>query len=407
MMPTKSILVVVLIGFLVGACSPATPLSVTEFVPTQTLSVSNTSIPTSLPTPTNLPDPWEASKNCVTEYPNQPENIQLEGVAVLRSLSSTVTGLNLSLQNLKDASTKAIDTANQSVWDVAVSPGRNVLAYSWFNDSTSKWEVVLVSSSGNPTEVTWSSDKEFSFRNWLNDHQLLILQDANYVIADPSQDSQVSYSPQNFPEFNLYHSDYFVSFDPLLSKVIYRNGKINVFDLNKKVILSHIKDGYDRTPIVSWRPFGDQAAIVTTISLEQSLNGLPDEIFILENDGQIRQLTHLFENFGLPLSIDTISWSPDGSKIAFWLHDKEANTTLMVTDYETGKSVNYCITNNSGASFPISVSAPIWSPDGKYLMVENRYANDKNRVLIVELSTNSAFPIAENASPVGWMVEKP
>jgi hypothetical protein len=68
--------------------------------------------------------------------------------------------------------------------------------------------------------------------------------------------------------------------------------------------------------------------------------------------------------------------------------------------------VNYCISNILDTSFTIGVSKPIWSPDGKYLMVENRYATDKNKVLIIDFSTNSAFPIAENASPVGWMEEE-
>jgi hypothetical protein len=36
-------------------------------------------------------------------------------------------------------------------------------------------------------------------------------------------------------------------------------------------------------------------------------------------------------------------------------------------------------------------------------MVENRYATGRNKVLVVDLSNNSAFPKAENASPVGWM----
>lgn len=115
----------------------------------------------------------------------------------------------------------------------------------------------------------------------------------------------------------------------------------------------------------------------------------------------------MFEDFGLPLPIDSISWSPNGSKIAFWLPDKEGNTTLMVTEYATGNTVNYCILNVLSAPYPIDVSKPIWSPDGKYLMVESRYTTDKNKVLIVDLATNSAFPIAENASPVGWISEKP
>lgn len=405
-MRAKSILEVLLVVLFVGACSPATPLSTEGSVPTQILSVSKTSIPISSPAATSLPDAWETSKNCVTEYPKQPDEIQLEGVAVLRSLSSTVFSLNLSLQNLKDDSLMVIDIVNQSVWDVDVSPDGTTLAYSWFNDATSKWELVLVDSRGHFQGVAWSSEQDFGFQGWLNNKQL-VFRDSQYVVIDPNQNSQVSYSFQDFPEFNLYHSDYYVFFDPLLSKAIYRNGKINILDLSSKTIISQIEDGYDRTPIVDWHPSGEKAAVVSSTTVEQNLHVLPDEIFVLEKDGQIKQLTHLYNAFGLPLTIDSISWSPDGRKIAFWLHDKEANTTLMVTDFVTGNTINYCILNVLRASYPISVSRPIWSPDGKYLMVENRYTTNETKVLIIDLSTNIAFPIAENASPVGWMIEEP
>lgn len=117
-----------------------------------------------------------------------------------------------------------------------------------------------------------------------------------------------------------------------------------------------------------------------------------------------RQLTHLFDTFGFALPINTLSWSPDGDEIAFWLYDDHGNNTLMVVDYETGDRVNYCIQNVAIASFPTGVSAPIWSPDGKCLLVENRYAADKNKRLVVNISNNNAFPVAENTSPVDWVV---
>jgi hypothetical protein len=37
-------------------------------------------------------------------------------------------------------------------------------------------------------------------------------------------------------------------------------------------------------------------------------------------------------------------------------------------------------------------------------MVENRYATDKNKLFVVDLLSKLAFPIAENANPIDWMV---
>ena len=408
-MKTKSILEVLFVIFILGACAPVTPSSATERVPVQTLSVSNTSQPTPVPTATNLAANWDSSKNCVTEYHQQPEENQLEGVAVLRSLSSTVIGMELSLLDLKDGTSRSIDTANQPVDTVAVSPDRHTLAYLWFNNTTAKWELVLIDSAGDLQKVAWSSKKGFFFQNWLNDHQFVIRQDSKYFVFDPYQDSQARISPSDFPEFNSDDLKSLLSFDPLLSKVIYKSStEINVLDLDSNIVRTRLKDKYDRVLIVEWLYSGERAAIVATVSPEQKLDsfGLPDEIFIVEKDGQVRQLTHLFDTFRLPLTIDNLSWSPNGSQIAFWLHDREGNTTLMVTDAETGNTVNHCIINIRGAFSSHPVSAPIWSPDGKYVMVENRYASDKNKVLVVDLFNNRAFPIAENAIPTGWMGKK-
>lgn len=409
MKPKLLISTTLLLLFIVGCVSSLRPTSSpsTALTPSPVLTPTATNVPvissTPPPTATNLTANWETSRNCVNEYATQPEGIKLEGVVALRSLSGTVLALELSLLDLKDGASKNIDTSNQPADDVDVSPDRHTLAYTWFNNTTSQWELVLVGSAGSLRKVAWSSDEEFGFQGWLNDYQLVIVQDSEYIVIDSNQDSQLSFSPNDFPDFNLYSSDFFVTFDPFLSRAIYRDGQTNVLDLKTNAVIAQIKDGYDRTPIVDWRPSAEQAAVVASLPLEQNTNGLPDEIFIVENDGEVRQLTHLYDTFGRILTIDSLSWSPDGKKIAFWLYDGQGNDTLMVADYVTGDAINYCVLNVTQTHFPIGLSAPIWSPNGKYLLVESRYAIDKNKLLVVDISNKIAFPIAENANPVGWM----
>jgi hypothetical protein len=150
-----------LIVAVIVACGVASPVPRVISSPTNFPSLSPTIVPpinTSLPTVTNLAANWESSKSCVTEYPQQPEGNQLEGVSVLRSLSGTVLSLNRSLLDLKNGASKVVDTANQSVWDVDVSPDGHTLAYSWFNDATSKWELVVVDSVERFQKVAWSSE---------------------------------------------------------------------------------------------------------------------------------------------------------------------------------------------------------------------------------------------------------
>jgi hypothetical protein len=410
-MKTTSIPKMLVMTLMLVACATVTPFSATATVPVQTVKVfpTNTFLPTSVPTATSPLANWEAAKKCVIEYAEQPKESQLEGVAVLLSLSSTVIAGELSLLDLRDRTSTKIDTSSQPVDVLDVSPDRHTLAYTWFNHSTERWELVFIDSAGDRQKVAWSSKQGFFFQDWLNNHQLLLRQESEYLIVDPYQQSQISISPSDFPDFNSWDLKSFLSFDPSLSKVIYKSSaEIKVLDLDSNTVITRLIDGIDRILIVRWLFPDNRAAVIATISPEAKLNsfGLPNEIFILDENGEARQLTHLFDTFGLPLEIDSISWSPDGSKIAFWIDDTGTDTTLMVADYETGNTVNYCIANIFDSAFPSRVSAPIWSPDGKYLMVENRYATGKNKVLIVDLSNKYAFPIAENATPVGWMDAK-
>jgi hypothetical protein len=49
------------------------------------------------------------------------------------------------------------------------------------------------------------------------------------------------------------------------------------------------------------------------------------------------------------------------------------------------------------------VSAPLWSPDGKQIIVEH-LTDDSKYVVLVDITKNIAFQIAQNAYPGGWML---
>jgi Tol biopolymer transport system component len=273
-----------------------------------------------------------------------------------------------------------------------------------FNPSTLKVELTLLDARGEIQKTAWSSDKDFGFQGWVNDHQVVILQGSEFIVVDVLQNSPIRFSPLDFPDFDPSYSYFSGDFDPFMTRAFYKSGNINLFDLGTKRIITHIDDSYDRPPIVEWQPSGERAAVVGTISAAQKTYDSPDEIFVVEKDGQTRQLTHLYDNFGVVHPIHSIRWSPDGEKIAFWLYAEKGNVTLMVIDVGTGAVTNYCVSNVTTTNFSTDFSAPLWSPDGKYLLVENRYSADSSRLLVIDLLNKVAFPITENANPVGWMV---
>jgi hypothetical protein len=47
---------------------------------------------------------------------------------------------------------------------------------------------------------------------------------------------------------------------------------------------------------------------------------------------------------------------------------------------------------------------PIWSPDGRYLVVSQRDDEDEGPVILLDTVENWAAKIAEDAEPQGWVV---
>lgn len=403
MLSKKILLTVNLFFILVIGCNnnnPSQTLNPIKITETPKFTQTPVSISTSTQ-PTNI------INNCVTEYDERPKEYNtLSGVVLIRSLSAETQGLAPSLLSLRYGTTIDIDLSNQSMWEAKISPDNTTLAYKWFNDETSQWELVLIDATNSNRKVIWISKDDFSIFGWINNSQIFLFT-GEYTIVDIYQNTEGQVIPFDFPEFdafdNIHH--FYVVFDPLISKVIYKSTDINILDLDTKTIIAKIPDSYDRGIIAAWSPSGRRAAIVSS-NPEDINNIASDEIFLVNDAGQITQLTHLLESFGSGQTIDSLSWSPDEKKIAFWRHNSEGNLTLIVVDVLTGEAKNYCIKNLASNSFPVDIPAPIWSPDENILLVESRYDIDKSRLLVVDISENIAFPIAENSIPIGWMIEE-
>jgi Tol biopolymer transport system component len=154
-------------------------------------------------------------------------------------------------------------------------------------------------------------------------------------------------------------------------------------------------------------------AVVGKTVLGSAASDSGDDIFSISRDGQVSQLTHLTEHYGKLLTINPSgpSWSPDGRYIAFWLiypsHGSEWQ--LAVHDTVNQKTTAYCIVNKDASqlSYIHPLPAPIWSPDSKQLMVENRYDPTSNHILIVDLAQKLAFSVFDNMYPAGWLSPGP
>jgi Tol biopolymer transport system component len=148
-----------------------------------------------------------------------------------------------------------------------------------------------------------------------------------------------------------------------------------------------------------WLPDGSQ--FVTEASVNQGVY----EWFSVNVGGEIRQLTH-FGDYFRSVTIRGAQVSPDGQFLAFWLDvepsgEEYSGQNLAVMDLETLQVTNYCI----HGSVQGDASSPVWSPDSKYIAVEEYYATNARRTILVNpMGGWATWIVDENVFPVGWMI---
>jgi WD40 repeat protein len=98
-------------------------------------------------------------------------------------------------------------------------------------------------------------------------------------------------------------------------------------------------------------------------------------------------------------------WSPDGRFIALFyspINGASKDASLAILDTTTMELTDYCFAvEGVGISQP---SVPVWSPDGKQLLIEDWYEGWTSRVIWVDLERGIAAELADDKEVAGWML---
>ena len=375
-------------------------------VPTQMPS----EIPASLPTPSLIPsatatvdlmEKAHINETCPCFRSFIPLDIELRGIVVLDKSRDPQLGIgDAYLLNLNNNDFKKIYLQDEYAFSYAVSIDRKVLAYG-IGSRDMHFQIVISDSGGNRLKVI-PRDNDFWIRGWLNDQLLFVYPSVLNLYTGEEK----SYDPQDFPDYSptSIWTKWF-DLDPKLTRIMYAgNGGIALVDLQTKQILTTVPDNIDGTIYVAWTSDSLRVAVVGTTTRDNGITPVAEEIYVVTRDGQSKQMTHLSDYYGNTYSLYYLSWSPDDRYIAFWQKDVSAGNPewrLLVLDTETEKVTSYCALGNSVSNI---FRGPIWSPDGKQLLIENQDTKGVNRAVIIDIEKNIAFPIADDARPVGWMV---
>jgi hypothetical protein len=310
----------------------------------------------------------------------------------------------------------------QQFYYYLISPDRTELALTEGKTLPMTSEVIVLTAQAQQ-EANFTLPENWTLFDWLNDEKLLSRQirlrgeNLDLVTIDPITGEQ-GFLPSDFP--NLYSNEtlYFwgalTIFNPTASLVVYPERKgneiISVFwDVQNNKEIASIT-GLSKWP--RWAPNGSQLLIVVDHRSTPTDYG-HEEIFFFKPDGEIIRSTFFKEQFEHNL-VDLPVWSPNGRYVAFWQRTNLSSSRLAVLDTETSTVDLYCKeveafpyrmgeNNTLGyAYYQVNSAPPIWSPDNKYLLIED-YQEFRSSTYLFDLQSHSITKIADNARPVGWL----
>jgi hypothetical protein len=400
----------------------------TDIAPTRQPTATSIHISPTLTTttvPTSAPDWLETI--CPDVELTLPVNVNATGAIIL---VNRVEPYQVQLTNLETGNLITLTKAeDQSLLDFSVSLDKKWLAYNEVTlDNTGRTiisqRLVIVDSDGQQVKIIPWEDNWAHISYWLSNDRLVISLDSEapkvLLAVNPFTGERQELSPK-FPDlFDFYPEDWGYSgqtiYDPSLSYVVYpREGNSyeafgTIFEYVLWNLNGHEVVAYLPSLLVAW-----DAPIWSPDGTGFVAKGLSDikglhELFVVENNGLIRQLTD-FSSYFDTYTVDHLSWSPDGRYIAFMLISTPSSyldERLAIFDTRTKDVTLYCLQGDYlgpvNSMFREAVAPPIWAPNSQQLIIENRYAENESRVVLVDIVQGFAVQLAENMRPVGWMI---
>lgn len=430
----RKVLIFILIFPTIAGCISNTfaPATITPVAtPTFTIAEENTPTPASTLTPTPYSD-----DNCVEVQVGNLDELKTTGTIVLEDMH--YKAYTISSNTFE---TRELAKDGEFVFSIAVSPDRQLTASYLYTRNTDASSLVIIDSSG-VTQLSIPWEEEWSFiSSWLDNQRLLInvydkLSDGHpelaakefstFLVVNPFTGERALLQP-DFPEIYSHHMfPAWIGFgstvyNAKLDRVVYLKGgyfgddgffRYVLWAIDEQRILADFKIIYQEQDIPRWSPDGEKFAIALNLFDEVSNNWPAYNLYTVSRDGDVLKLTDLEKHYPW-LYIGQHSWSPDGRYIAFWLsgwteQPRPSNLfvdqILAVVDTKNNDLSIYC---GVSGKFQLNgiIPPPIWSPNGKQILIESSLPDEHSQVSLLDLNENLIVSIANDMTPVGWMIQ--
>jgi hypothetical protein len=317
-----------------------------------------------------------------------------------------------------------LDLNDNDEWieDVAEAPSKDRLAFVHFlrDEGTLARRLEVVDQTGNTLQAFEMADNWFGLAGWLDGARLIIrteraipgterhtvafpivLDTANGATFVLARDYPGMTDTVPAPDIRGYGP---VVYDPQLTRALYPVGPsmtaLAVYDLLSTTEITEIPvAGGFNPPSVAWTSDGNRFATVA-LSAESILS-----LTVFDREGLA---SNVLAEDGLLEWTEWWSfvWSPDSRQLAFVVVDSdwydstgEFRSYPAVIDASTGAMHSFQ-TYGYGIS---GLKAPIWSPDGRYLLLGSHGVDASPCSVILDVTTAESRRLPDASEPLAWI----
>lgn len=159
----------------------------------------------------------------------------------------------------------------------------------------------------------------------------------------------------------------------------------------------------------AWSPSGDKLAYVEAVPVSD--DAYASEIYLIDVDEQVpHRMTDLIGSYGIRrvngVAVNELSWSPDGTNVAFWVveppavpadeEDAEATSEVIPTEAiihvlntDTGDLTVYC--GFSTTTHTPNTPRLVWSPEGNLIAFAADVQDDGHGAYLLALDVESGI----------------
>lgn len=265
---------------------------------------------------------------------------------------------------------------------------------------------------GNASEVSWWSPDKLLI--WTPDSRL-------YLIPDGDEFATPEYLPSEGVLQLQPRGKWAVAFrrdGDSLNRYMVNLDSLGT-DNEQWVILAPHRPYFNHA---AWSPDGQMLAYVGFAPFDSNANISGGELYLTSPETQTAQrVTSLTDAYGAVringYQPNELSWSPDGTRIAFWVTELNSNNpegnlgdaVIHLLDTVSGQVSRYCgfSTNNHTPNPPRLV----WSPDGTHIAFAGDVANDERPPLLLAMNvqtgqltelSNGIFPAPNIPDVTAW-----